>query len=274
MTGRASVHRWRRGAVFDQMLNVRDTLKRSAQAGRRLMASVWRKSNVGYCPICEKRTVFVEEGAWLRDAYTCVRCGSIPRYRALLVVLNKEFPQWRHSVIHESSPSGSASAKLRAEATRYSCSQFFPHASLGSLVDGIRCENLENLTFKDDSIDIFVTQDVLEHVLRPEAALKEIARVVRHGGAHVFTVPVYWGRQTVLRAEPDHGDGVRLLLPAEYHGNPIDEKGSLVVREWGDDFPDFVHEHTGLDTTRFRLHDRRRGLDGEFIDVFVTRRST
>lgn len=34
-------------------------------------------------------------------------------------------------------------------------------------------------------------EEILEHVLRPDLAVREIARVLRFGGAHVFTVPVY-----------------------------------------------------------------------------------
>jgi SAM-dependent methyltransferase len=188
-------------------------------------------------------------------------------------VLESEFPAWRDAEIHESSPAGAASAKLHAEARRYSSSQFFRDAPLGSTIDGVRCENLEQLTFADASIDIFVTQDVLEHVLRPDAAVNEIARVLRRGGAHVFTLPIFGGRATLVRAEPDGAGGVRLLCPADYHGNPIDPNGSLVVREWGDDFVDFVREHSGLDTSCHEMHDRRRGLDGEYLQVFVTRRT-
>ena len=228
--------------------------------------------NLGRCPICEKRTLFVEKGTWLRDQYLCVRCRSIPRWRALCAVLQTNFPHWRDAEMHESSPGGAASAKFKAEGRRYTSSQFFPDATPGSMVDDVRCENLEHLMFPDAVFDIFVTQDVLEHVLRPELALQEIARVLRPGGAHVFTVPVFAGRTTLVRAEPDGANGVRLLAPPEYHGNPIDPQGSLVVREWGDDFVDFVRAHTGLETTRHALRDRRRGLDGEFLDVFVTRR--
>src|SRR5262245_27695954 len=76
-------------------LGVRDRMKNSVSAGQRLIAAVRRTSNFGYCATCEKRTLFVEQGTWLRDEYTCVRCGSIPRYRAMLVVLNAEFPNWR-----------------------------------------------------------------------------------------------------------------------------------------------------------------------------------
>lgn len=239
---------------------------------KRLVTAARRRWNLGHCTICDRRTIFVEHGPWLRDEYLCIRCSSIPRNRALIGILEADFPRWRDAVVHESSPDGPASAKLRAEGRRYSSSQFLADAAPGSVVDGVRCEDLERLSFPDSSIDLFVTQDVLEHVLRPELAVREIARVLRPGGAHVFTVPVFKGRQTLVRAEPDDDGGIRLLLPADYHSNPIDPKGSLVVREWGEDFPEFVLAHSGLHTERHQLRDRRRGLDGEFLDVFVTRR--
>jgi hypothetical protein len=42
--------------------------------------------------------------------------------------------------------------------------------------------------------------------------------------------------------------------PADYHGYPIDERGSLVVTEWGRELCDFIYRTSGA-TTRilFRL---------------------
>ena len=51
---------------------------------------------------------------------------------------------------------------------------------------GNRCENLEELTFDDNTFDLVITQDVLEHVLNPGKAFKEICRVLKPGGAHKF----------------------------------------------------------------------------------------
>jgi hypothetical protein len=62
--------------------------------------------NRGYCTICDCGVWFNETGPWLRDQYLCSRCGSIPRNRALVKVLNDHFPGWRELQIHESSPGG------------------------------------------------------------------------------------------------------------------------------------------------------------------------
>ena len=44
------------------------------------------------------------------------------------------------------------------------------------------------MTFENESFDLFITQDVFEHVMTPNKAFKEIERVLKPGGAHVFTV--------------------------------------------------------------------------------------
>lgn len=66
----------------------------------------------------------------------------------------------------------------------------FPDQAPGSIVGKFRCENLEALTFADESIDLHVTQDVLEHVFHPSKVFSEIARTLKPGGAHIFTVPL------------------------------------------------------------------------------------
>jgi hypothetical protein len=68
--------------------------------------------NRGYCTICDRAVWFTETGPWLRDQYLCSRCGSMPRNRALVKVLNDHFPGWRELQIHESSPGGHLRTRL------------------------------------------------------------------------------------------------------------------------------------------------------------------
>src|SRR6185436_772973 len=139
-------------------------------------------------------------------------------------------------------------------------------------VNGFRSENLEAQTFADSSFDLVVTQDVLEHVLHPDRAFSEIARTLKPGGAHVFTVPWYYWKSTLVRAVERNG-ALHHLEPPDYHKNPIDDSGSLVVREWGSEMLEFIHAHGGLFTEVIRMHDRQHGLAGEFIEVFVSRKA-
>jgi SAM-dependent methyltransferase len=221
------------------------------------------KANPGYCLTCDRRTLFVEAGPWLANDYRCVRCHSVPRWRGIIRVLDTAFPDWRTLDIHECGAGGLATRKFRREANGYSGSRYLvPDVARGAVVGNVSCQDIEDLTFADGSFDLIITQDVLEHVLRPDRAFAELARVLRPGGAHVFTIPLVHGGPTVVRAVASD-TGIEHLLPPEYHGEPGNPERSLVIREWGDDdFADFVSEHGGLTTEIIELHDRRLGLDG------------
>ena len=121
--------------------------------------------NEGFCPICNKEVLFTADDNWFRDHYKCNSCGSIPRERAIMSVIDKWMPDWREKSIHESSPIyRGASKRLSSECSGYIPSQFYPNKKLGSKINGVRCENLEKLTFEDESIDLHITQDVFEHI--------------------------------------------------------------------------------------------------------------
>jgi SAM-dependent methyltransferase len=250
----------RRCAVLVGALTRDRAVARAVLAGR---------SNLGFCPICGRKVLFVRKSAWLRDNYECLFCRSIPRQRVVIRVLETLFPQWRSMTIHESSPGSPSSDKISRECKHYVPSHFYEDTPLGSYRNGVRCENLEKMTFGDESFDLVITQDVFEHVLNPAQAFGEIARILRPGGAHVFTVPYYYWKRTLIRALESSG-GIEYLEPPDYHGNPIDEKGSLVVTEWGPELVDFIYMHSGLTTTIYNIHDVRMGLEAAFLDAFVS----
>ncbi len=226
--------------------------------------------NDGYCCICEQPTRFEATDAWLRDSYRCKKCGTIPRQRALVEVLNAVLPDWRRLSLHESSPS---IPFLARKCQQYSYSFFFEDVEPGGLhPGGSRCENLEQLTFADTSFDLFITQDVLEHVFNPDIALREIMRVLRPGGAHVFTTPRHKIPESNRRARLAPDGKVEFILEPQYHGNPIDAKGSLVTWDYGIDFDTLVARWSGYLTSCYVIRDRSRGIDGEFMDVWVTRK--
>jgi SAM-dependent methyltransferase len=231
------------------------------------------KVNQGHCPICDSQTLFIEKDPWLRDFYVCQKCYSIPRQRAILSGLNQFFPEWKNFKIHESSPGGPSSTAIEKLCDEYTATQFFQNVPLGESKDGIRCENLEKMTFEDHSFDLMITQDVFEHVMNPVDAFSEICRILKPGGAHIFTMPWYPQLQkTVQRARQlDHGE-IEFLEEAIYHGNPIDSTGSLVTFDWGVDFVDFIYANSGMSTTIYRERDRSKGIDGEFLEVFISRK--
>lgn len=169
-------------------------------------------------------------------------------------------------------PGGVSSDYIRKKCKNYSSSYFFPDTLPGSYYNGARCENLEKMTFENDTFDIFITQDVFEHVNHPDVAFREIARVMKPGGFHIFTVPLYRELQ-VTRPRIIEKDGeIRHLLEPVYHGNPISSEGSLVTFDYGMDFSGLIFRSSGMFTTIFLQKDVRMGLDGEFLEVFISRK--
>ena len=71
----------------------------------------------------------------------------------------------------------------------YASSEILPKArfSSGTIVDGIRYENLEDPSFADSMFDIIISSDVMEHLQRPYVAHKKLFNALKPGGAHVFT---------------------------------------------------------------------------------------
>jgi SAM-dependent methyltransferase len=228
--------------------------------------------NTGHCPTCAQDVKFVARNSWLRDHYLCSNCGSIPRERALMLTIEKHFPNWRELSIHESSPCGrGASVRLAKECKGYVASQFFPEVQRGQLVHGVRCEDLEQLTFHDSSIDLHVTQDVMEHVFNPVKAFRELARTLKPGGAHIFTTPLVRKYQpSRLRARIDEHGKVIHMEPPQYHGNPISEQGSLVTVDWGFDITRCIFDASGLFTHLIYIDDLSKGIRAEYIEVLAT----
>jgi predicted SAM-dependent methyltransferase len=234
-------------------------------------------SHRGYCDICETDVVFQAKFDWFRDHLLCSNCGSLPRERALMNVLRRYYKKYRSMKIHETSPGDrGVSARLSRECRKYSRSFFFPDTPLGETDPTFkaRCENLESLTFDDGAFDLFITQDVLEHVLDPAAAFREISRILKPGGAHVFTVPlVNKCKPSSARVRRDENGVLQHLKEPQYHGCPIDERGSLVTMDWGFDIVQLIREACGMATHMITIDDIDRGIRAEYIEVLVSVKS-
>ena len=139
--------------------------------------------------------------------------------------------------------------------------------------DGFRCEDLEKLTFDNASFDVIISQDVMEHVFDPPAVYREAYRTLRPGGVYIHTTPIYKKMtESVCCAERLADGSIRHLQEPEYHGNPIDEGGSLVTFRWGYDLPDKIVEWTPFEVEVRRFNNRRHGIVAEFSEVIICRK--
>jgi SAM-dependent methyltransferase len=162
----------------------------------------------------------------------------------------------------------------------YCPSHYYPDKPLGSFTEdqlghsaqiySLRNENLEAQTFEDELFDLVITQDVFEHIFNPALAFKEVARTLRPGGAHIFTVPLVNKEKPSEKWATLDDNGLRFLHTEEYHGNPIDNEGSPVSYHWGYDIVDFIKESSGLDTSIITIDALQYGIRAEYIEVLVS----
>lgn len=103
----------------------------------------------------------------------------------------------------------------------------------GTIINGIRHEDVENLSFPDDALDLIVSNDVFEHVPNPAKAFAECARVLKVGGEILATLPFHSDKdESIIRAKIVNGQ-LEHILPPSYHGNPVSTDGSLVFTDFG-----------------------------------------
>ena len=186
--------------------------------------------------------------------------------------INQFYPNWRGLKIFEMAPGNRGTSVKLAEAPGYVASQYDPALSPGERSpDGWINQNAEALTYEDETFDLMVTQDVFEHLFDIDAACREIARILRPGGAHIFTTPlVNKTEPTESRAVRGSDGAIEYLAPPEYHGNPVNPDGSLVTWHFGFDLAARIVEVAKTPTIVFSLDRLDLGIQAEYIEVLVS----
>jgi SAM-dependent methyltransferase len=118
-------------------------------------------------------------------------------------------------------------------------SDFHDGTSPGESANGTRHEDLTRLTYPDAAFDLVLTSESLEHVPDLTAALGEILRVLKPGGHHIFTLPLFpdvaktYARAVVRADGTEEHRAPRLCHPWGDHG-------WLVYTEFGADLPEIL----------------------------------
>lgn len=101
-------------------------------------------------------------------------------------------------------------------------------------VEGIRHEDLTNLSFENNSLDFIISLEVFEHISSPNLGFKSCFEKLKKNGALILTVPFLINEEkNLIRAKVDKSGKIYHLLEPEYHKNPIDENGSLCFTHFG-----------------------------------------
>jgi SAM-dependent methyltransferase len=132
---------------------------------------------------------------------------------------------------------------------RFSSSDYVSGSPGGTTVDGVRSEDLTQLTYPDASFDLVLTSETLEHVPDLRTTLLEIHRVLVPGGRHVFTIPVLPGvPKTFARAIINADGSIEDLAQRICH--PGGDVGYPVFTEFGADLTE-VFKKAGFEVESF-----------------------
>jgi len=190
-----------------------------------------RHSRLRLCRSCDQRSLIVALGP--NDEFElCIRCRANLRYELLAVCIRRLYPNI-HEVDALELDFASPLRRILDQAKTYTRSFYRADIAPGTVRhDGAVCQDVTRLTFADDSLDLIVSSDVLEHVPDAAAAFRETARVLRPAGMHIFTVPPR--AATIRRASIVDGSAV-FHMPPEFHFDPLDEQGILSYWDYGPD---------------------------------------
>ncbi|MEO7916594.1 MAG: methyltransferase domain-containing protein [Dokdonella sp.] len=135
----------------------------------------------------------------------------------------------------ELSASGPLVEFFARSARRAEFSEYSGESERGSCFSGVRNEDVQRLTYADESFDLVTHSEVMEHVPDDHAAFRELRRVLRKTGCMIFTVPLSAGA-TVERVRLDSQGQVEHLLEPAYHTDPWRKgEGILAFRDYGED---------------------------------------
>jgi SAM-dependent methyltransferase len=166
-------------------------------------------------------------------------------------------------------------ARLREVFPRFVGSEFLPDAVSRQRINArhkdVTHQDVQALTFADQSFDLYVSNEILEHVPSIETTLKEARRVLRPAGKFVSTFPFRFMHENGLEKARIVGSSIEHLTEPEYHGNPVDPgRGSLVFTIPGWDILDVTKRVGFRDARMHFISSPRLGVtSSEVGGIFV-----
>ncbi len=173
------------------------------------------------------------ERAWFdaREGQYCLGCNMSRRVRMLLWAIRRVVPVLGGlDVLHVNQVNDLQPALAAARVVETVYRRGVP---AGGSIGGRINQDVQAMTFPDESFELVVHSETIEHVGEPSCALREAARVLRPGGRQVYTVPLLHTRSNRCRARMDEEGKATHLAPPSFHGCDAED---LVLWELGSDF--------------------------------------
>jgi hypothetical protein len=250
-----------------------------------------------HCPVCGHETemnydfpdIYLRKAhgiGLLRETLCCKSCGASMRDRQMAIGLldvvaerlgqierdlrsYRDRPRGRLNILD--TDSFSSINRVLRKLPGYTHSQFRPDLRNGeALIDGSVNVNLVDMPFKENSFDVILTSDVMEHVAEDEVAHREIFRCLAPRGTYVFTVPydpcLMGNRKLTQRSINGRP---RFVLDRHIHGDPHASSGIIAHRIYGQQLLNDLRD-IGYEVFFKEIEDPAHGIFGG--DVFLAGR--
>ena len=172
-----------------------------------------------------------------RERLVCPSCHLNNRMRLALHIIKQQLPEINNSKIYIAEQTTQTFQKLKSISKELVGSEFLGDNFSRGEVDsrGIRHGDFTNLTFKDSEFDMVLSFDVFEHIPDYKIAFSESYRILKDNGTLIFSVPFDRNSEkNIMRAKLDNTGVVKHILPAEYHGDPLNiTEGCLCFYHFG-----------------------------------------
>lgn len=196
------------------------------------------------CKICGGFRKIKVQSDNLREDGLCEKCHSNSRKRHLAVVLLdslqekgitgklhslQELPTNLETSVYNVECNGALHEYLKVLGN-YSCSEYFgPYKDFGTVHNGILNIDLRDIPFQDNRFDYVISTEVFEHIPDPYSGFREIHRILKKGGAHIFTVPFCGRDHDEIRAVINENDEIVHLMEPQFHGDPVRADEGILV---------------------------------------------
>lgn len=132
------------------------------------------------CPLCGM-SYFVYLSSNNPFMIRCLSCKNTITNLSLIPIVKEHVKGNYHRSVYELSSYGATLEFLKRHFNDVTASEYFPNDKPGSYVNGILNQDVQNLTFSDNSFDIVTSSQVFEHVEDDIKGFSEVYRVLRGG---------------------------------------------------------------------------------------------
>lgn len=211
---------------------------------RATISDLWNFYGIGRlsrrveCPCCGwKGPAFVASSNWRTPTFQsiCPQCDSRSRHRGLMEIIPNIIHHHRGRILFFA-PEGILLRRLETLGAKYRLDT----TDLRKQDVTFPGEDIQRLSFREESYSIIICNHVLEHVFDDKAALMELSRILTPNGIALITVPGDFDKETTRCFEqPDSNGhyrhyGMEIVAQMKQHFHQVEaiDMSTIAQKRW------------------------------------------